>query len=506
MSRLSKLGSNEPTPTARAATVAPRLPGGRASWDSADSFPSSTWLMQPPSAYTENWALMNMDSRYLARYSPIRLMEMMADLSPEVSRALWDFLRLCNPGWEVEAKRPGSDTKDDRAQGAITAFIASMADRYGSFDIVIGRLFMGPFLRGAICAELVLDERGRMPLDIATPDPSSIRFRRKSDPVFGSVWQPGQWQQDFKPLDIPTFRYVPIDPMPSSPYGRPLAAPALFTSVFLLGMLHDLKRVIQQQGYPRLDISVDIDQLLQSMPGLGQNPAEFESFAQSMVDSVQSIYSQLEPDDAYIHTSNVSVNKPVGAVDASSLGGVDAVIVALERMAVRALKTMPLMMGITDNIGDVQSNRQFEIFIAGIKSIQHYMETMLGRLFTLGLQAQGIQADVEFRFSEVRGSEEMRDSQTEQMRIANEVAKVNAGWITDDEAAEAITGHKAKGTKIAQQAPPQTPGIGNIDGEPSVVSGNNAMFLNEVRAARADIEKTLAAISVNGYHSPVGEL
>lgn len=500
MSRLSKLGSNEPTPTARAAAITPRLPGGRASWDSADSFPSSTWLMQPPSAYTENWALMNMDSRYLARYSPIRLMEMMADLSPEVSRALWDFLRLCNPGWEVEAKRPGSDTKDERAQGAITAFIASMADRYGSFDIVIGRLFMGPFLRGAICAELVLDERGRMPLDIATPDPSSIRFRRKADPVFGSVWQPGQWQQDFKPLDIPTFRYVPIDPMPSSPYGRPLAAPALFTSVFLLGMLHDLKRVIQQQGYPRLDISVNIEQLLQSMPGLGQNPTEFAEFAQSMVDSVQSVYENLQPDDAYIHTSNVQVNKPVGAVDASSLGGVDAVIVALERMAVRALKTMPLMMGITDNIGDAQATRMWEVHVAGVKSIQHYVETMLGRLFTLALQAQGIQADVEFEFAEIRASEQLRDAQTEAMRIANAKAKRDAGWTSQDEASEEITGHVADSPTALTQTPTETLGIGNVDGQPSAMSGNNAMFLEELREARIEVAQAIEKVELNGYH------
>lgn len=329
---------------------------------------------------------------------------------------------------------------------AIDNFIDVLADRYGSFDIVIGRLFMGPFLRGAICAELVLDERGRLPVDIATPDPASIRFRRKADPVLGQVWQPGQWQLDFKPLDIPTFRYVPIDPLPASPYGRPLAAPALFTSVFLLGMLHDLKRVIQQQGYPRIDISIDIDKILEIAPHLAANPAEFDAWAADLVAQVEAAYSRLKPDDAYIHTANMTVNKPVGAADASSLGGIDGVIKALERMAVRALKTMPLLMGITDAVGDVQSNRQWEIHIAGIKSIQHYTETMLARLFTLALEAQGIQADVEFEFSEVRAAEELRDAQTEAMKIANEKAKVDAGWISQDEAAEEITGHPATGT------------------------------------------------------------
>jgi hypothetical protein len=173
----------------------------------------------------------------------------------------------------------------------------------------------------------------------------------------------------------------------------------------------------------------------------------------------------------------------------------------LERMCVRALKTMPLMLGITETTGDIQSNRQFEIFSAGIKSIQHYTETLLGRLFTLALEAQGIQADVEFEFAEFRASEALRDAQTEQLKILNEKEKVANGWITDDEASETIAGHKAKGTKAApppMQAPNQ-PGVGNTDGQPSQQQ-EAQRWLTEIRAARADVAKAMEMVSYNGYH------
>src|SRR5690606_28043428 len=135
-------------------------------------------------------------------------------------------------------------------------------DHYGSVDIVFGRLFMSAFLRGALFAELVLDSGGRVPVDLATPDPISVRFRRVQDPQRGPIWQPGQWQGgEFVPLDRPTVRYTPVDPFPGSPYGRPLAAPSLFTTLFLLAMLHDIRRVVQQQGYPRLDISLDTEKM-----------------------------------------------------------------------------------------------------------------------------------------------------------------------------------------------------------------------------------------------------
>jgi len=475
------------------------MPKGRTSTDMGiDSFAASTWLHVPPANYDQNWQLLNLSSKDFALVSPAQLLEMLADLSPEVSRALWDFLRMCNPGYTYKVKRLGSDTEDKRGKAATDAFINALNDKYGTFDVVVGRLFTGAFMRGALCSELVLDQRGRMPLDLATPDPVSIRFRKRTDPLFGDQWQPGQWQDyDFVPLDIPTFRYVPIDPMIASPYGRPLAAPALFTSLFLLGILHDLRRVIQQQGYPRIDVSIDVAQLLEAAPHLAANTEQFNNFVNDLVTQVESAYSQLQPDDAYIHTSNVSVNRPVGTVDANSLGGIDAIITALERMAVRSLKTMPLMMGITDTVGDTQSNRQWEIFAAGIKSIQHYAETMLGRLFTLALEAQGIQATVTFQFAELRAAEMLRDAQTETMRIANEKAKRDEGWQTQDEASIAITGSPAVADAPVQQSV-----------EPQLIQDNNdgqqlnAVTLSELRAGRLMVTEALDAIQMNGYHAP----
>ncbi len=486
--------------------VSMALPGGRASVDSASTFPTSSWIVVPPNNYEENWQLLTIDSKSLERISPIRLMDILADLSPEVSKALYDFLRLCNPGWEAKAYLLDGETEDARAQAAIDEFVRVLEiDRkYGSFDIIIGRLFTGVFLRGGLCAELVLDEKGRLPIDLATPDPSSIRFRRISDKVLGNIWQAGQWQYGgFVPLDRPTFHYLPIDPMPSSPYGRPLAAPALFTSLFLLGMLHDLKRVIQQQGYPRLDLSVDIEQLVKIAPQIASNAQAFQQFTQTIITSVEDAYRQLKPDDAYIHTSNIQVNKPVGATDSGSLAGIDSVITMLENMSVRALKTMPLMLGMVERGGDVQSNRQYEIFTAGITNIQNHCKVMLERIFTTALQAQGIQATVEFTFDQLRASEELRDAQSEQIQILNEAAKVTNGWQTNDEAAETIVGHPAVGEPVRPQAPQQAPGVGNTDGQPAQQQEQQQeqRWLNEIVAARAEVAKAMEMVSYG--HSPL---
>ncbi len=483
------------------------LPGGRASIDTTSTFPSATWLIMPPTSYEQNWSLMTIDAKSMERISPLQLMEVLADLSPEVSRAHWDFLRLCNPGYEVYAYPLAGDNIDQElpaGKKAIDDFIAHMAgqERNGNtFEVILGRLLTGTFFRGAPCAELVLDERGRYPLDIATPDPASIRFRRRTDPVLGQVWQAGQWQygSDFVPLDRPTFFYSPVDPMPGSPYGRPLAAPAMFSCMMLIGMMHDLKRVIQHQGYERLDISVNMTKILEAAPHLASDPAAFQRMEAQLVSEVSNAFGQLEPDDTYIHTDTVVLNKPVG-VSQASLSGIESVINMLEHMAARALKTMPINFGLEAREGDLQANRSFELFNAGIKSIQHLVEEMLEGLFTLALQAQGIQARVEFRFAELRASEELRDRQSEQLGILNEAAKRDQGWQSQDEASENITGTPAVSpAPIAQSnLSAVAPGIGNVAGQPSV--NNNATWVEEVRAARSEVQRALDAISPNGYH------
>jgi hypothetical protein len=212
--------------------------------------------------------------------------------------------------------------------------------------------------------------------------------------------------------------------------------------------LHDLRRVVQQQGYPRIDIALDAEKLLsafQQGPPLDAdgNEVSFQAFISDTIEQVKTVYSRLEPDDAYIHTDGVIVNRPVGTVDAQSLGAVDGLIRALERMATRALKTMPFAFGLSESTTETQATRQYELYAAGIKSLQHYAENLLEHFLGLALEAQGIQASVRFRFSELRSAERLRDALSEQAEIANEIEKRNQGWITQDEASEKITGSAA---------------------------------------------------------------
>lgn len=422
------------------------VPAGRVSIDSLSNLRfNNGWTMVAPKDHLTNWRLEDLDTAHLDRYTPKELLDMLADISPEISAAIWHFQRMCNPGYECKSYELGSeDVESVEGKAHIDSVFHNLREQYGSADIVIGRFSMGAFMRGAVCGELVLDSEARETIDLVSPDPYSIRFRKKEDPLRKEVWQPGQWQgREFVPLDIPTFKYLPIDPAPASPYGRSLATPALFAAIFSLSLLHDVKRVIMQQGYKRIDISMDTEMAMDSFSYDQQGHVTLNSYIKAAFAQIEDVYRHLQPDDALFHTDLFTVNAPVGTIDLDGIKAIDSIMIRLEKKLVRALKSNGVVMDTSEQTNEADSNRKWEIYIAGIKSIQHHVENMLESLLTLSLRAKGIQARVVFRFSEVRASEMLRDEQTRQLRIQNSVAEYKAGFVSQDEASNNAVNHDA---------------------------------------------------------------
>jgi hypothetical protein len=424
-------------------------------------------------------------SKMLDTLSPTKLLELLVDASPEVSSALWNYQLFCNPGFTAKALKVNSkndDDVDDKAQAALNEFIARLEELYGSMDVVISRLFMGPFMRGAFFAELVLDKTGRMPIDLVTPDAGTVRFRVIEDEDRGPIAQLGQMQSgQFVPLDGPTICYIPIHPLPGSPYGRALAHPAIFASLFLMAILHDLKRVVQQQGYPRYDITVDLEKILSHIPAdIKDDSEKTDQFLKDAFAEVEKVYQSLDPDDAFMHDESVTMNRPISAMNSSSLGAMDGLFRALDRMVTRALKTMPFLMGSNEAVSETHANRQWEAFTSGIKVVQHPGETLLSRMFTLALQARGIAARVLVRFAELRASEELRDAQTQRIKNMNAAFEYDRGWIDNNQAARKTVGQDA----VEQQPRKPVTDIPSVGAETPDPGSNRS---NGPPAYRADV-------------------
>jgi hypothetical protein len=440
----SSNGTGGPFRRARRVTVR-QPPAGAAVTASMKPYAPPIGTIMPPPDYDLEWNSQQLDTDAQARMPVGKLLEFLMNLSPEMSKGAWDYMRLLNPGWTVEARNVGRQTINRRAQILIEAFLDRLKQTHGSVDVVLGRLHMGAYMRGGYFGEIVFDEQGREAIDIATPDPATVRFKIVDGGHGQKRWQLGQWQDGaFVALDEqPSVAYLPVDPFPGNPYGRPLIAPAIFAALFLIGLLHDLRRVISQQGWPRIDISLNVTKILEGLEREGESltQEDVEQSLSAAISEVQAAYARLQPDDAYIHGDEVEIKGPIGVTGTANLGGIDAIIEVDERMLVRALKTMPLMLGITDGVSEANANRQWEILVTGVKALQHLAESMLERFLELACQAQGIQADVKFVFSEVRAAEAQRDALTFSQEIDNQFKLLDKGIIDRDEAADTLVNH-----------------------------------------------------------------
>ena len=434
-----------PTQRVAVSTSPKPPPAGRTSLDSSGTFYSGNWVSQPPAEPDQHWRMVNLDIAHLDLYTPKELLDILIDLSPEIAKAVWDFQRLCNPGWEYKAYNPGSEDKENaRAKKHLDEFFTRLREEYGSVDILLGRFFIGAYLRGAFCSELVLDGSATESIDLVAPDPYSIRFRKKIDPVRKEVWEPGQWQgNQWISLAIPTFKYLPVDPAPANPYGRPLAAPALFTAIFILGLLQDVKRVVMQQGYKRMDIVLDTERAEDAFAFDPQGYASYHEYVSGAIGAIKTVYASLQPDDAFVHTDLFKLETPAGTLDSDSIGAIAQIFDKLEKMVTRGLKSSSLMLESGEAQGETDSNRRWEIHAAGIKSLQHHCENMLEAQLQNSLRAKGLQARVVFRFAELRASEQLRDEQTRQLKVQNAVAERDAGFVSQDEASNSAVNHDA---------------------------------------------------------------
>ncbi len=424
----------------------------------------------------------------------------LADLSPEISKALWDFINLSNSGYELRALRPNDDSEeiDEPGQAILDDMMNTIASYHGTAGVMFDRLFKMIFLRGSFLLELVMAENGRDFVDIATPDTKTLEFRRVNDPLRGQVWKFGQRQKgEFVDLDIPTIRYIPVHPNPDSIEGHPLVAPALFLGIFLMAVLRDTKRVVQHQGYMRLDVAVLFDKLKDTMPSeIQSDPNAIVKWMNDIVGAVEEVYSSLEPDDTYVHSDSIEVRDPVGTVSADSLDAIEALFKAIERMMVRALKTMPILLGTDQSRSETQANREWEIYAKGIETVQHWVESGFEYICNMRLRAAGSQARAQLRFAQFRAAEAMRDAQVDMLKAKVARYLYDCGYINQDEAAQRAAGlEKADVPEPRAADTPDGQGMNNdLQENPNPGEGRAAILQTLFSIVQGDRQPTVAEI------------
>ncbi|MDI3312419.1 MAG: hypothetical protein QJR05_13485, partial [Thermoanaerobacterium sp.] len=257
---------------------------------------------------------LRLDERSLNRASIEQLIDILIDAHPDMSFALWNFIRLSNSGYTFFVFKPGKDEVDNKATGLLRDFIERLnqpsTERFSlsrSLDSVINQLIISTVIRGAASLELVLAKNKKDVAFIAPVDPATITFKFEKDRYI-------PYQFDGKiSLDIPTFFYEALDNLIDNPYGRSPVLGAIQMIAFQMQLLNDIAAVVHNQGYPRFDITILEDAILQRMPPhIRNNEAERQKWLNQKLQEIVEMYESLDPDDAFVHYSSVNIDMAGG--------------------------------------------------------------------------------------------------------------------------------------------------------------------------------------------------
>lgn len=391
--------------------------------------------IQRPTNPWDSWRLRLLDEDNLHHYTIENLMEIILAISPDVAGALWNLNLFVNPYFWFEYEK-----EDTQSEAIIDDLLDKIMMYWGGLDVLTAQLVAGLFLYGGALTELILTPGTVMPANIVVQDPSTVRFKKVKDEKSGAyVWAYGQYIRGkfHSMLEDPTILHLGLHPLPGAPAGRSMISPSLFAVIFTFGLIRDLRRVIYNQGYPRLDISIDLKELEQIHAQLKAEESEtpnFEEWAQGQMESIMKLYEKLKPGQAYVHASAITVNPHAGSLNTQSLGILNDIFDLLQRQVANGIKSNALLQNfLRSALGDNQAEVLWEVYGEGIGSLQQTVSQSLSHHFNYALRVSGNDNRVWLHFGEINESQAMKRAETRKIQIENVIAQIDADLITVEE-------------------------------------------------------------------------
>lgn len=415
---------------------------------------------------------LGLDERTLNTASLEDLMDTFMDAHPDVSFAIWNFLRLAVGDFNVKVYKIGNgkNERDESAEEALNILIQRLElpsvmnfESSRSIRKVLNQLTLSVVTRGAAATELILTPGNDDVAFIATVDPGSVEFKFEQDRFV-------PYQDEGKiSLDIPTFLYEGLDEKIDNPYGRGPLYGAIGMIMFQLQVLNDLKAVIHNQGYPRLDIKIVEEVLLKRMPiAIRNNEKEKTKWLNSKLTEIITMYNNLEPDDTFVHFDSLEIGTVGGGKGGGAMIDPEKLFGVIDSLIMAGLKTVSTILGRRTN-GNTESFAKLEIklYMKGVEAIQEVVERIMSRALTLALNIQGKQGLVEFKFKPVEIRTELEQAQFEQIHLQNIAYKRDQGWIDQDEASNIAVGHNSVAEPNLEMLGKGGSTITNKDGAPT---------------------------------------
>lgn len=284
-------------------------------------------------------------------------------------------------------------------------------------------------LRGMLAAEAVITKDGIFN-EIRQVDARTIEWFEKQNGVRTPVQKISG--QDDVDLNYPSFFVSYFRQDPTSLYASSPFVSAINTIAARQQVINDLYRIMQVNGYPRLQIKVMEEILVKHAPPMVKaDPDKLRSYVDQQLAQISATVGVLRPDQPFVHTDSIEP----GILNEKSPGmalNIEPIIKTLNAQNQAGLRVVSTILGRGES-GVNTASVEARIFSMTAQELNEPIADILSRILTFVLRLTGSQSQVIVRFRPV----ELRpDLELEPQRVlrADRLKKdLSLGMIDDDE-------------------------------------------------------------------------
>jgi hypothetical protein len=382
--------------------------------------------------------------------------EFLKRVTPDVSMAVWNFIRLANQGHEMAfySVRNNKDRLAD-VEAKWREFAAMINEISNSgLDGLVDQFHYSAYVLGAMASEAEVIEDLTDIRDIYVVKPQTIEWKLE-ERNGREVWIPYQ-RQTMKNVSLEkgeaNFYWVPTDPEIGDPRGTLILSPVLQAIDFQLEIMRDLQKVLHHQGWPRDDYSIIVERLMTYCPGHIKNRKdELMKWMQDQYDNIVANLKKLKADSDIVHFDDVVRTPTAGNANTRSLD-VRAITETVDGQMMSGAKQLAIFMNRNTGITETWGTVQFRIFCSGINSVQRGSKRIVEEIARLWLRVNGIQASPVFTHNTIDWNSEEQRMTVNLMRQEFYAIAQLMGWIDKDEAAQEVM----KKEKAVKDPPAET--------------------------------------------------
>lgn len=366
------------------------------------------------------------------------LIATLANADPDVSAAINAFLSVSGSVDPIIYAYDGEDNID--AEGIaqaqrVWAMLTTTNDYSVGFsakptqDTMLTDMKYMILLRGMVATELVFD-KAYIPVELRQVDPASLEWHQRQNGVFFPVQKSSTSNTEID-LNIPTFFTTNYHQSPLEVYTYSPFISAINTIASRTQVIQELYRIMKIVGYPRVDIQVMDDILVQAAPpSIRNHPEKIRAFVNAELSSIRAAIAGLQSGDAFVHSKAVEA-KIINDKNPAAGLQIQQIIDVLNAQNQAALKVMPAVVGKANN-GQVAST-EARLFALNADALNRVVGAQLSKALTLAVRIAGYEGRVEIIFPpiELRPTLELEPQKT--MRASRLAQDLSRGIITDIE-------------------------------------------------------------------------